>query len=1013
MQTSTHNDPLIEFNPSRALGLRLKQWLTPLVLAFGLSASVNAQLAVVNGNFSDLTGLTDQGGGWWAGDPNGWDAQIPTAQYAVNLWYGEYVCNLRTLGAISQTVGTLTNTTDVILSFDDTAAFNSPNSFTAYILDSSYNTLATGTFSVGLGQNLVATSVPVGTTIVIQFTWVDNNPALANISAMTLNPSAPPVITQQPVSSSALPVATAATLSVAALGVPTLAYQWRSNGVPVTGATSAMLSVTNPGSYTVVVTAGNSLSVTSAVAQVIRTNDVPVLNGNFTSDHLGAGGDWAGLGTPSATSGWDGNSSPYALNHDRFGVWTVFLSNYSPNYDFHLNLTGPAIVEVSFEAGYADQSGTTVTATLTVGGTPISQPFTIGQALGSYVAVFTNTTETGDMVLGFTGAGSFLTHVSSLSFFGLTDKPVITQQPASSSALPPVTAVILSVGVIGVPPLGCQWRSNGVPLTGATSTTLSVTNPGSYTAVITSGNSLSVTSTVAQVIRTDVVPVLNGDFTSDHIGGGAWAGLSTPSATSGWNGNTSAYALNHDRFGIWTVFLSAYSPNYDFHLSLTGPAIVVVSFQAGYADQGGTTVTATLNVGGTPIIQPFTIGQTLGSYMAVFTNTTATGDMVLGFTGPNTFLTAVSSLGVFTPTAKPVITQQPSSFSLIMPGATLNLSVTAVGIPPLTYQWQTNGVALSAQTSATLSISNTTPANSGNYTVVVSNSNGSVISSVAQVTVVGTPPVTIISDPLNGTGLLNGTTPVSRGGVGSHPWGAGTNLVMDGTQVSEVHAYDSGFVPFSPEADNIYTLSCEMDIISGDWIGLAFSQNANANVYNGFFTSGNILQGWMCQVQNGSYYLFTGPEIGTGVGSPTVSPGIHSNAIVLNTVGQNWTFQFFVDGIAVGVPAAYSLTPGVNPAIGYVGIGNSDNAVAKNGNTGTYRNFALNAVLARSIPRLSIVPNGVNVTVSWPTAAAGWVLVTTPSLSAPSWTAVPGVANNSVTVTAGGGNAFFHLLSTY
>lgn len=234
----------------------------------------------------------------------------------------------------------------------------------------------------------------------------------------------------------------------------------------------------------------------------------------------------------------------------------------------------------------------------------------------------------------------------------------------------------------------------------------------------------------------NVLPILNGSFTSDQLPGvnGSWAALGTPNSTSGWNGSSSLYALNLDRFGLWTVFLSMYWPNYDLNYSLTGPSIVAVSFQAGYADQGGTSVTARLTVGGTPISQTFTIGQALGAYVAAFTNTTATGDMVLGFTGGGNFLTGVSSVYLFGAADKPIITQPPAGFTVLTPGANLNLSVTAVGIPPLTYQWQTNGVPLSGQTNAALAISGTTPASSGNYTAVVTGGNSlSVTSSVAQV----------------------------------------------------------------------------------------------------------------------------------------------------------------------------------------------------------------------------------------------------------------------------------------
>lgn len=205
------------------------------------------------------------------------------------------------------------------------------------------------------------------------------------------------------------------TLSVGVSGVPP-GYQWRDNEVALAGETNAALTVTNPGSYTVVLTTPNTLSVTSTVAQVIQTSVLPLLNGSFASDHLASGwnSDWSRLGSPSATSGWDGNSSDGALNLDRFGIWTAFLSAFSPSYDLKRTLIAPAKVSVDFKAGYADQGGQTVYVDLIVNGTPNTQSFTIGQTLGTYTVIFKTEQQKGAVTLRFRGAGNFLTDVGSV-----------------------------------------------------------------------------------------------------------------------------------------------------------------------------------------------------------------------------------------------------------------------------------------------------------------------------------------------------------------------------------------------------------------------------------------------------------------------------------------------------------------------------------------------------------------------------------------------------------------------
>ena len=67
-------------------------------------------------------------------------------------------------------------------------------------------------------------------------------------------------------------------------------------------------------------------------------------------------------------------------------------------------------------------------------------------------------------------------------------------------------------------------------------------------------------------------------------------------------------------------------------------------------------------------------------------------------------------------------------------------TVSASGTPPLSYQWRLAGTALPAATNSTLSLTNVSNAQAGGYTVVVTNSFGSVTSVLARLTVVDTTP---------------------------------------------------------------------------------------------------------------------------------------------------------------------------------------------------------------------------------------------------------------------------------
>src|SRR6185369_9784325 len=72
---------------------------------------------------------------------------------------------------------------------------------------------------------------------------------------------------------------------------------------------------------------------------------------------------------------------------------------------------------------------------------------------------------------------------------------------------------------------------------------------------------------------------------------------------------------------------------------------------------------------------------------------------------------------------------------IVVAGTNVNLSVTALGTPPLRYQWRKDGSDQPAATNATLILSNVTRADAGTYLVVVTNAAASLQSSNAVVRV--------------------------------------------------------------------------------------------------------------------------------------------------------------------------------------------------------------------------------------------------------------------------------------
>lgn len=153
------------------------------------------------------------------------------------------------------------------------------------------------------------------------------------------------------------------------------------------------------------------------------------------------------------------------------------------------------------------------------------------------------------------------------------------------------------------------------------------------------------------------------------------------------------------------------------------------------------------------------------------------------------------------PYAFPVITTQPVSQTNVV-GQTATFNVIASSVSPLYYQWFAGAVGsgvytnlaaggqFSAVTNAALSISNLAFGNAADYVVVLSNSNGSITSGVATLTVINPSPA-ITLQPASQTNYVNQTATFTVGATGSAPlyyqWyggrigsGSYTNLIAGG-----------------------------------------------------------------------------------------------------------------------------------------------------------------------------------------------------------------------------------------
>jgi len=106
----------------------------------------------------------------------------------------------------------------------------------------------------------------------------------------------------------------------------------------------------------------------------------------------------------------------------------------------------------------------------------------------------------------------------------------------------------------------------------------------------------------------------------------------------------------------------------------------------------------------------------------VGTNQTGNYDVVVS----NNFGSVTSSNAVLTVDVPPRIETQPQSQG-VLPGANAAFSFTATGLP-LNFQWLMNSSPIAGQTGSTLTLTNVSGANDGQYEVIISNAVGAVTS---------------------------------------------------------------------------------------------------------------------------------------------------------------------------------------------------------------------------------------------------------------------------------------------
>ncbi len=440
-----------------------------------------------------------------------------------------------------------------------------------------------------------------------------------------------------------------------------------------------------------------------------------------------------------------------------------------------------------------------------------SLPSASGADSGNYDVVITNS------------KGSITSAVATLVVSG--PSVAITTQPAGANVNAGSSATF-AVSATGTDPLRYQWRKNGAPISGGTAASYALREIQSLDAatydVVVSDPFGSVTSSGA-VLALNLSPTLSAQPAPVAVNAGAPATLAVTVSGTGpfsfqWRkdgvpiaGGTSAAlslaAAQVGDAGLYDVVITNVAGSVTSagaRIALNSPVSLSAQPASIALNPGGSgvlhvTVSGTGPIGyqwrkdGVPIV-----GATLASlaFASVQTSDGGSYDVVVSNVAGST----TSSAAVVTLNTPVSITTQPQG-GTFNPGAPLNLSVTAAGTAPLTYQWFKNGVPIAGATGAALALSELKAADAGKYTVLVGNVVGSVTSEEAVVSV--NTPVKITSQPvaLTVSSGMPAAFAVTAEGTGplTYQWrrngspvvgGTAASFALDTAQAADAGSYD-------------------------------------------------------------------------------------------------------------------------------------------------------------------------------------------------------------------------------
>ncbi len=784
-------------------------------------ASSNSPICA--GSTLNLTSTLVTGTYSWTG-PNSFNsaAQNPSIVSATTAATGNYIVNVTDNGctSVSDTVTVVVNAVPAIAgtSYTDPTTCGGSNgtiTLTGLVASSSYSVNydkdgvpQTATIVANGSGNVVITGLTEG---VYSNITVTINGCISNVAAtITLTDPTAPVIT----ASNNGPICQGETLNLSVTAVPGGTYAWSG---PSYSASTQNPSITNAvpansGTYTIIAgvnncfdTATTSVTVYATPATPVITTNSPVCSGNSLTLNttLVSGGSYNWWGPNTFTSTTQNNTISNATTAAT-GTYNLAVSVNGCISD-----TATSSVTVFLTPNIASTSSTnpttcsgsdgtitlnglapsvTFAVTYTKNGTPQSGSITTN---GSGVGVITGLTQGLYDLIQVSANGCSSNIVGPIT---LTDPaaPVIT----ASNNGPICEDATLNLSVTTVPGGTYAWSGPSYSSSTQNPSILNATpaNNGIYTVIAGVNNCYDTATTTVLVYPTPATPAI---LTNSPVCSGNTLTLNTAAVSGGtynWWGPNSWTSTTQNNT-IASVTLAA-NGTYNLAVSVNGcisdtaTAAVIINETPNISSTsftnpttcGGSDGTITLN--GLIASTTFTVDYTKNStpQTATITSNGSGVGVITGLTQGTYAGITVTVNGCTSNIAAPITLTDPSAPVItasnngpICEGDTLSLSVTT--IPGGSYTW--SGPVAYSSTTQNPNILNTTPANSGTYTVVVMLNNcfDTATTTATVHPTPATPVITTNSPVCSGNTLTIGTTAVSGGSYnwwGPNSWSSTT-----------------------------------------------------------------------------------------------------------------------------------------------------------------------------------------------------------------------------------------------